>query len=745
MGLATTDHSATKSPIPSSRRPIPLLGRRDLIAQQTEFQSGAWWVVKDPVGLQYHRLSAYQYKVLGLLDGQRSLKEIRDALSREFPAAPLSLPIVQRMITSLHMQGLVLSQRPGQAAYLIEKQHRAWRQSLFRACSSLLSIRLPCWDPDATLEWLHRRLRWIYSPTAAVLSVLIVVAAWTLLLVQFNEFRSRLPEFRQFFSWQNLIWLWLTLSATKILHEFGHGLTCKHYGGECHGMGVMLLVFSPTLYCDVTDSWLLRNKWHRIAIAAGGMIVEVVISALAIFVWWFTTPGLLNHLSLNVFFVSTISTVIFNANPLLRYDGYYMLSDWLGVPNLRERSTGQLRDAFAETCLGITRPPDSSITPGSRLWFVFFAIASSLYSWSVLCAVLLFVYFVLKPYGLQSLGALVAAMSLCGIVGGTVASLYQIIVAPRSEPMNYLRTALTTVVLGGAVIAGLALPLPWYIEAPFLIEPENVADVMNSGSGQLVSFAVKPGETVQKGDLLAVLRDDAKEDLIESLEVALDAQQAELVMLQALDAPAEVALAKTQLVTLQRRVADLRQQLGELTITAPISGTVIRAHRVPDQAKSVRRRLHEWSGDISNPTNLGCLVQARTHLLSIAPGTGMQALVYLDQAHRDDLTVGQQLEVKFEHLADHTYRAAVADIAREQSDIAPLMLSNKRGGALVSVTDSEGRERLASVAYQARVLLTEDSALLKPGMRGTARFLVDRRSAAQWIWRAVCRTFRFQL
>src|SRR4029078_1998655 len=103
---------------------------------------------------------------------------------------------------------------------------------------------------------------------------------------------------------------------------------------------------------------MLPNKWQRIWIAPAGMIVEVVLSAIAIFVWWFTTPGLLNHLCLNVFFVTTITTVIFNANPLLRYDGYYMLSDWLGIPNLRAKASSQLRSTFSEFCLGIVSPHD---------------------------------------------------------------------------------------------------------------------------------------------------------------------------------------------------------------------------------------------------------------------------------------------------------------------------------------------------------------------------------------------------
>ncbi len=714
-------------------------------ARQMDFQGTTWWVLKDPVGLRYHRLQAEHYRVLCLLDGKRSLKEIRNQLAIEFPAAPLRLADVQRMITGLHAQGLVLSQRPGQAGELISKQRQIRRQKLRQAFGSLLSLRLPGWDPDATLQWLQVRLRWIYHPLTCALAVLLVIAAWSLVLVQFDAFLARLPEFQQFFSWRNMVWLWLTLSATKVLHEFGHGLTCKHFGSECHEMGVMVLVFSPTLYCDVTDSWMLRDKWQRIWIAAAGMLVEIVISAIAIFVWWFTTPGLLNHLCLNVFFVTTITTVIFNANPLLRYDGYYMLSDWLGIPNLREKATKQLRNTFAEVCLGISSPPDSLMPSTGRHWFIIYAIAANVYSWFVLSAILLFLYVVLKPYGLQSIGVAMAVLSLAGTVGNIFYSVWQIIAAPRSEPMSRFRTTATIVALLALVSAALAIPLPWYIEAPFLIEPHGVTHVMTTTPGELVSFDVSPGQTVRRGQLLARLRDDQKEDELRQLEVVRELALTEIATLHALELPAEHALAKRRLQSVETQIAELRQQISELTVTAPITGYVVGAPKVPSSPQTIHRNLPAWSGHISNPSNLNCLLQTRTHLLSIAPDHRMQALLYLDQAHRDDLTIGQPIEIKFEHLADQTYRAEVVDIAREQSDVAPPSLSSKSGGELASITDREGRERLTSVAYQARVVLNEETKLLKPGMRGTARFLVERHSAATWLWRAFRRTMHFRI
>jgi len=741
--MITNSQSAAAQPIPSSQRPIPLRCRPDLVAQPMDFHGATWWILKDPIGLKYHRLQAEHYATLSLLDGQRSLKEIREALIQQFPMRVLPLADVQRMITSLHTQGLLLTQRPGQAGPLLQRQRTARRSKRRQLLGSLLSLRLPGWDPEASLTWLYRYLFWIFHPVVGMIAIALVVSSWVVLATQFQEFRSRLPAFQQFFTWQNLTWLWLTLSVTKVIHEFGHGLTCKHFGGECHEMGVMVLVFSPTLYCDVTDSWMLPDKWARIWIAAAGMIVEVVLSALAIFVWWFTTPGLLNHLCLNVFFVTTLTTVIFNANPLMRYDGYYMLSDWLEIPNLRARPGTHLRNAFAEYCLGLHTPPEPMAPVARRGWFLTYAIASTLYGWFVLFSVLVFLYLVLKPYGLQSLGITAAALSVSGILGNLLANIWRVISAPRSEPMNRTRATFSAVLALGAVAGAVLYPFPMPIEAPFLIEPHNVVHLLVANPAELVGFEVKPGQSVQQGQVLVTLRDDVKADLLSELEAARDVQLAEVAKLHALELHADHALAVKQLESIEARIADVESQLNELTVVAPIAGRVVAAPRVAEPPLAAARQLHGWSGHIENPANVGCVVDTRTHLLSIAPDSRMQALLFLDQSNREDLQVGRSIEIKFEHLADRTYRADVVDIAREHSEAAPATLSARMGGDLNSVTDARGNDRLTSVAYQARVVLEDEPGLLKPGMRGSARFFVQRRSLAGWLWRQYQRTFRF--
>ena len=152
---------------------------------------------------------------------------------------------------------------------------------------------------------------------------------------------------------------WICLAVIKIIHEFGHGLTAKHFGGEVHEMGILFLVLTPALYCDVTDSWLLPNKWKRIWISAAGIYVECFLASIATFVWWYSTPGLLNSLAMATMFICSVNTILFNANPLLRYDGYYVMADWLEIPNLRIKSTQFFAYLFQEKVLGLEIPVQS--------------------------------------------------------------------------------------------------------------------------------------------------------------------------------------------------------------------------------------------------------------------------------------------------------------------------------------------------------------------------------------------------
>ena len=137
--------------------------------------------------------------------------------------------------------------------------------------------------------------------------------------------------------------VWFTLLVVILIHELGHAFACRRFGGECHELGIMFLVLIPTPYVDASTAWAFPNKWHRIFVGAAGMIVELFFAAICVFVWLNTNPNeLISQLAFNAMLVAGVSTVIFNANPLLRYDGYYMLSDWLEIPNLQQKSKDYL-------------------------------------------------------------------------------------------------------------------------------------------------------------------------------------------------------------------------------------------------------------------------------------------------------------------------------------------------------------------------------------------------------------------
>ena len=684
--------------------------------------------------------------MLRSLDGARSLEELRDEVHREFPSKTFSLLEIQNVVTDLHRKNLLLTDRPGQGDVLLAQHHESRRRRVTGLLQSLLYLRLPGWDPETTLSGLYPLVRFMFRPWAVAVATLFVVSCWVLLAVQFAHFRRALPEFDQFFGWPNLIYLWGSLAVAKIVHEFGHGLSCKHFGGECHEMGVMLLVFSPCLYCDVTDSWMLKNKWKRIAIGAAGMYIEVIISAAAIFVWWNTTSGLLHHLCLNIFFVTTVTTIIFNVNPLMRFDGYYMLSDLLEIPNLRPKADRLLREKFAWYCLRIDSRPDPFLPQTGWHWFVLFAIAAGVYRWVVFFGIMLFLYTVLKPYGLQSIGIALAIVSIAGLLFSMGRNIYGLIAAPRAESMSYRKLFISISAFAALLAAALMVPLPLHVESSFLVEPLEAQHVFIVTPGRLIDVPIEPGQYVEKGTLLARLENVAKEDARRKLSVEKEVQTARVDLYHAMgDLPRE-QLANVRLRSIEKRIEELDLQLKQLVILAPEDGWVV-APPYKDQPnrESLGDPLSDWHGTPLDDANIGCYLDAGTQLLSISQSPLFQAVILVDQSDRNDIAVGQKLELKFEHLPVNSYFAEVGEISKRHLEFAPKELSKSSGGELSTVSDRRGREQLASTAFQATAILKDDVRLIRTGMQGRARFLIERRSAAMWIWRYLRQTFQFRL
>ena len=250
----------------SAMRPLQLWRRPDLVSKKHRYHGRVYWVVKEPVGLNYYRFHEEEYAILNMLDGQTSLQAIKDRFQNEFAPQRITLQDLQQFVGMLHRSGLVVSQATGQGRQLRRRGDEKKKKELLGKLSNIFALRCRGIDPEKILNFLNPFTWWLFTVPALICIGMFGLTALTLVLVNFQEFRTKLPTFEQFFAAENWIWLGATMAIVKILHEFGHGLSCKRYGGECHEMGFMFLVFTPCLYCNVSDSWMLPNKWHRVFI-----------------------------------------------------------------------------------------------------------------------------------------------------------------------------------------------------------------------------------------------------------------------------------------------------------------------------------------------------------------------------------------------------------------------------------------------------------------------------------------------
>ncbi|NNG00942.1 MAG: PqqD family peptide modification chaperone [Desulfobacteraceae bacterium] len=365
------------------------------IVSRHVYRNQPWYVLRNSLNGRNHRFNAAAYALIGQMDGRRTVQEIWENAGRRTDNDPPTQDEVIQLLGQLHAADLVQSDILPSTLEIAKQdqggQPNGWKQRI----SNPFSLRFPLVDPDRFLEKWQYLTAPLYTRGAFILWLLIVLSALVAAGLHWPEISDRLSH--QFFSPFNLLLLWLVYPVVKLFHEFGHAFAVKKWGGEVHEMGIILLALNPIPYVDASTSASFPDKQQRIAVAATGMAVELLLSALALFVWLNVQTGLVSAIAFNVMLIGSVSTVLFNGNPLLRYDGYYIFADMIEIPNLGQRSTQYLAYLIQRRLLENEAAESPVTAPGEKYWFMIYGPISFCYRIAIMVGLVLLVgsrYFV---------------------------------------------------------------------------------------------------------------------------------------------------------------------------------------------------------------------------------------------------------------------------------------------------------------------------------------------------------------
>lgn len=539
------------------------------------YRGERWYVVRDPAGNQYHRLSSAAYRFVGLLDGSRSVGEAWDLVGGQLADDAPTQPEVIQILSQLHAANLLEANITPDAGVLLRRHKQMQKRQLQGRLMNVLFPRIPLWDPDRFLKTWMPVMRVFISKFGALLWLVMVISAVAALIPHWDELKVAAAHAIDFKSNAiNYVWLFFTFCGIKLIHELGHGFTCRRFGGEVHELGIMFLVFVPAPYVDASSAWALPNKWQRVLVGAGGMIFELFVASIIAFIWLNTHNGnypIVAQICYNAMLIASVSTVIFNANPLLRYDGYYILSDLLEIPNLQQKAKDYALGLIKRHIFGVKNPiPLPPI--GQRVWLFIYSIASGIYRVFVGVMIILVV-----TNQVPVLGVL---MALGGVITWLVVPIWKIAYYLMLEPELH-RKRFRAVAFVGAVAAAIVvlvgiIRFPAHFEATGMAEQDvDHRAILNAAQGGFVTdVLVKPGQVVGKGTPLLKLRDD---QLVANLETKIHDRAAMLARLNSdmSNNPHMVGSDQEQLNYLASEIQLMQREQNQLTVAAPLEGEVI--------------------------------------------------------------------------------------------------------------------------------------------------------------------------
>ncbi len=722
MKLPTTPHdqindAARASRASSSSYVVTAHKRPDLIFVPVRHRHESSVIVKDPMAMTYVRLRNDEYFVLTLLDGTLSLDQIANRYAHAFFPRTVKPENINRLLFKFHEQGLLVSSSIGQGHRLSHRANKKKSQVIKQAALSPLFIRFPGIDPDRFLNATERFIRPLLHPVAILAYLAMVAIAIMAFLNRGEHFFIEMMDLDRWLRLESVVLLMGVIGITKVLHELGHAYACKYFGGECHTIGPMLLLFSPALYCDTSDSWLLANRWQRAAVGAAGMAVEIILAAVATFVWVSTPAGVVHYAAMNVMLVCSASTLLFNANPLLRFDGYYILSDITDVPNLAQRSQRLLASTLTRLCLVGGTSLEPMKTP-VKLAMLTYATLAWIYRWALTLSILYLLSQLLRPVGLESIGIVLCYFAGSVALFTATKPLFQLLNNPLKRRKIEMRRLMLTAVSLGLLVAVLTYPIPARVAAVATLTPHNAISIFTPVAG-FIESSVAPGEQVTKGQLLVRLRNPAIELDHVAAKGLYERQLAqvrnlELSQVNVKTTSERLPAARAKLDDLEQQLAMHQSRVDALQIYAPKSGVVLAGERKTPSRDEIER-LSEWVDVATDARNLGCFINIGTEICRIADPEKFEAELVLAQDVAKRVRRESKVSLCLSAFPSALQQGKVLDVSRRQMT---------KGQDDIDTTEAKSalaeETILIENSYLVRVKIEKSNLPMVSGLRGDA-------------------------
>jgi putative peptide zinc metalloprotease protein len=671
------------------------------------FRGEVWYVVHDTASGRFNRFTPAAWQVLGLMDGHRTMDQVwAEAVEHLGDDAPGQEEVI-RLLSQMHAADLLHCEVTPDSTELFERNARTVRTRKTAQWKNPLSIRIPLWDPDRFLE---RTLPWVrplFGLPGLLGFCLLGLVAIALVVVHFPELTRNIDD--RVLTANNLLLLWLCFPVVKFLHEMGHAYAVKAGGGEVHEMGILLLMFSPVPYVDASAANGFRSKWRRTLVGSAGMLVELYLSGIAMLVWAAAEPGLLRAVAFNVMLIAGVSTVVFNANPLLRFDGYYILADLIEMPNLAQRGVQYWRYLSEKYLFRLREAEPPPLGRGERNWLLTYTPLAFAYRVTVLAAVAVYLanawFFIGVVLALWGVGSMVTMPLL-----KTVAYLGAL---PRAQGTRRRATTAVAALAAAVVMVVCVLPMPLHTRTEGVVWLPDEAQVRAGANGFVRTVLLPPGAALVPGTPLVRMDDPALQQQIALSQAKLDELQARLDG-QLFDDRVQAAITEQDITRESASLRRLQERAGQLVMRSGAVGRFVIDR--PDDLPGRFVRKGELVGYVAE--------QARTVVRAVVS--------------QDDISlVRAGLRGAEVRLADDVAVVYPAHVVREvpaaRDQLPSAALSSQGGGAIAAdPRDPQGARALAS-SFQVDLELPADVTSASYGGRAYVRFTYPPEPlAAQW-------------